>query len=172
VLIAGCWLRRCPQAVVAGTGQSRTRRRIGYQGEQNGQFALLAAVGHRSPQNEKPNCGSAFSPMRRDDCLRFGTPDSSALVGCKGDGGLRCLPDQPRLRGRTHDIGSLFAQTEHLASALNKRSTTTSNRVAFVSLAHRNDEDPALPAVERVPRRRHATIGLPGRDGSGRANIA
>jgi hypothetical protein len=42
--------------------KSRTRRRIGYQGEQNGQFALLAAVGHRSPQNEKPNCGRRVPP--------------------------------------------------------------------------------------------------------------
>lgn len=74
--------------------------------------------------------------------------------------------------GWTHDIGSHFVQTGRLASAFNKRSTTMPSRVAFVSLADRNDVDPALPAVERVPRRRHATIGLPGRDGSGRANIA
>lgn len=32
--------------------------------------------------------------------------------------------------GRTHDIGSLFAQTERLASALNKLLTTMANRVA------------------------------------------
>jgi hypothetical protein len=32
--------------------KSRTRRRIGYEGEQNGQFALLAAVEHRSPRTE------------------------------------------------------------------------------------------------------------------------
>jgi hypothetical protein len=100
-----------------GTGQSRTRRRIGYEG-------CVASLTNRG------------------------------------------------FEARTHDIGSRFAQTERLASALNRRSTTTANRVAFVSLADRNDVDLAPPAVEIVPRRRHATIGLPGRDGSGRANIA
>ncbi len=49
---------------------------------------------------------------------------------------------------------------------------TTANRVTFVSLPDRNDGDPAPPAVEKAPRTRRATIGLPGRDGSGHANIA
>jgi hypothetical protein len=105
------------------------------------------------------------------DCLRFGIPDGSALVGTKTvEGGIASLINRG-FEGLSHDISSLFAQTERLASAL-KCSTATANRVAFASLADRNDVDPALPAVEKAPRRRHATIGLPGRDGSGRANIA
>ena len=55
---------------------------------------------------------------------------------------------------------------------LSMGSTTVANRVAFVSLADWNDVDPALPAVEKAPRRHHATIGWRDRDGSGRANIA
>jgi len=91
----------------------------------------------------------------------------------------------PYCRGDPHQIGegsaALMAQSGRLASVvwqggskadLSKRSITTANRVAFVSLADRNDVDPALPAVEKAPRRRHATIGWPDRDGNGRANIA
>ena len=92
--------------------------------------------------------------------------DTKAVEGC-----LVSLTNQG-LEGRTHDIGRPSAQTKHLASALDKRSTTTANHLAFVSLAGRNDVDPARPAVEKAARRDYATIGWRDRDGNGRANIA